>query len=176
MQEATVVALLKSTSADVVISASVACLTMLLINKSHKFSSKIFFFLSFLFGALSFVLLSLLTQKELTAASIKSAVVAGSLAVTITAFVKKTAFLRTEDIKSSLEKLLSSIILSDNLDEVVEEIIQKLKKTDAPITKKQLEDLLKENTITADEDKLEAVCRVIMEALLMGDNKPNDKN
>ncbi len=173
MQEATVVALLKSTSADIVVSASVACLIGLLINKSHKFSAKVFFFISFTLGVLSFILLSLITEKTITPSALKSCVVAGSLAVTITAFVKKSAFLSTEDIKSSLEKLLSSIILSDNLDEVVEEIIQKIKKTDAPITKQELESLLKENTITADEDKLETVCRVIMEAL-DGDNKTDN--
>ena len=170
MQEATVVALLKSTSADVVVSASIACLISLLINKSHKFSLKVFFFISFLLGALSYLGVTLITNPTLEPTFLKGCVVAGSLAVTITAFVKKSVFLSTEDIKTSLEKLLSSIILSDNLDEVVEEIIAKIKKTDAPITKQELESLLKQNTITTDEDKLETVCRVIMDAL---DDAPN---
>ena len=91
--------------------------------------------------------------------------------MTITAFVKKTVFLEGSDLKIALEKLLSSIILSDNLDKVVEEILLKLSSSDKAVARAQLKEILRENTSQLDEDKLDAVIDVIIDALHDEDTK-----
>lgn len=96
---------------------------------------------------------------------IKNAVASGTLSVTITAFIKRFAFLESDDIKTSLQKLLSSIILSDKLDEVVDEIILKLGDAETTLTGQELKVILKENTTLNDDEKLDAVVNIIIEAL-----------
>ena len=60
---------------------------------------------------------------------------------------------------------MSSIILSDKLDEVVDEIILKLGDAETTLTGQELKVILKENTTLNDDEKLDAVVNIIIEAL-----------
>ena len=171
MQEASIVALIKSSSAEIVVAAALACVITIIIKRSHKLSVKAFLITSFILGTAISFLLGLFLSASVTAESFKKALSADSLAVTITAFVKKTVFLEGSDLKIALEKLLSSIILSDNLDKVVEEILLKLSSSDKAVARAQLKEILRENTSQLDEDKLDAVIDVIIDALHDEDTK-----
>lgn len=107
----------------------------------------------------------ILSDFKVSALTVKNAVSSGTLSVTVNAFVKRFAFLDGDDIKTSLEQLLSSIILSDKLDEVVEEIILKLEAEKDDVTEAELKSVLKDNTTFEEDEKIDAVCKLIMAAL-----------
>lgn len=107
----------------------------------------------------------ILSGLKISTLTVKNAVSSGTLSVTINAFIKRFAFLDGDGIKTSLEQLLSSIILSDKLDEVVEEIILKLNAEKEDVTEAELKSILKDNTTLQEEDKLDAVCKLVMAAL-----------
>lgn len=166
MQEVNILNLIKNSNPEIVVAAALSCVLTLTISASHKFSSKTFFVISFVIGTCGCFILSLcLNAFSVSVIMIKNAVASGTLSVTITAFIKRFAFLESDDIKTSLQKLLSSIILSDKLDEVVDEIILKLGDAETTLTGQELKVILKENTTLNDDEKLDAVVNIIIEAL-----------
>ncbi len=166
MQEVSILNLIKNASAEIVVAAAISCVVTLGYSTSHKLSSKKFFILSFIIGTAGcFMLSMILSGLKISALTVKNAVSSGTLSVTINAFIKRFAFLDGDGIKTSLEQLLSSIILSDKLDEVVEEIILKLNAEKEEVTEAELKSILKDNTTLQEEDKLDAVCKLVMAAL-----------
>lgn len=166
MQDVSIFNLIKNASAEIVVAAAISCVITLWYSTSHKLSSKKFFILSFILGTVvCFTLSMILSDFKVSALTVKNAVSSGTLSVTVNAFVKRFAFLDGDDIKTSLEQLLSSIILSDKLDEVVEEIILKLEAEKDDVTEAELKSVLKDNTTFEEDEKIDAVCKLIMAAL-----------
>lgn len=166
MQDVSIFNLIKNASAEIVVAAAISCVITLWYSTSHKLSSKKFFILSFILGTVvCFTLSMILSDFKVSALTVKNAVSSGTLSVTVNAFVKRFAFLDGDDIKTSLEQLLSSIILSDKLDEVVEEIILKLEAEKEDVTEAELKSVLKDNTTFEEDEKIDAVCKLIMAAL-----------
>lgn len=166
MQEVDIFNLIKNASAEIAVAATISCIITLWYTNSHKLASKKIFILSFIIGTVVCLLLSLLLADfSVSASTVKNAVSAGTLSVTVTAFVKRFALLDGDDIKTSLEELLSSIILSDKLDEVVEEIILKIQSEKEDVTETELKAILKDNTTLEGDEKLDAVCKLILSAL-----------
>lgn len=166
MQEVNIFNLIKGANAEILVAAAISCVITLGYSTSHKLSSKKFFIISFIIGTAGCFLLSIfLSDFTVSALTVKNAVSCGTLSVTVTAFIKRFAFLDGDDIKTSLEQLLSSIILSDKLDEVVEEIILKLSEEKETVTESELKSILKDNTTLDGDEKLDAVCKLIMAAL-----------
>lgn len=170
MQEVNILSLIKNSSAEIVVAAAISCVITLSFSSSHKLSSKKFFIISFLIGTVACFFISLFVNGfTISTLALKNAISSGTLSVTVTAFIKRFAFLEADDIKTSLQKLLSSIILSDKLDEVVDEIILKLNEAEPNITEVELKSILKANTALCDDEKLDEVSKVIMSALLKHD-------
>ena len=97
--------------------------------------------------------------------SAQKAVTSGALAIVLTSFIKKIAFMDKQDIKSGLEKLLSSIVLSDELDKVVNDIVEKLK-SETNVDEQSVKDVLKENVKSdLDEATLDMVAKFIIKTL-----------
>ncbi len=166
MHEVNILNLIKNASAEIVVAAAISCVITLIYSSSHKLSSKKFFIISFIIGTVGCFLLSLCTNGfSVTAQAIKNSISSGTLSVTVTAFIKRFAFISSDDVKASLQQLLSSIILSDKLDEVVDEIIEKLRSETSEVTLSELKSIIKENTSLCDDEKLDEVCRIVMEAL-----------
>lgn len=166
MQEFNIFNLIKNASAEIAVSAAVSCVISLIYGSSHKLSSKKFFIISFLSGfAVCFTLSLCINNFSINTDTLKNALSSGTLSVTITAFIKRFAFISGDDVKASLQQLLSSIILSDKLDEVIEEIIENLNDKSKEVTSVELKSILKANTAINDDKKLDEVCAVIMEAL-----------
>jgi len=166
VREVNIFNLIKNSNAEIVVAAAISCVITLIYSSSHKLSSKKFFIISFILGTAGCFLLSLSTNKfSVTAGIIKNSVSGGTLSVTVTAFIKRFAFISSDDVKESLQQLLSSIILSDKLDEVVDEIINNLRSETSEITLSELKSIIKENTSLCDDEKLDEVCRIVMEAL-----------
>lgn len=166
MQEPNIFNLIKNASAEIAVAAALSCVITLWYTNSHKLSSKKIFVLSFIIGTVCCFLLSLFIKGfAFSASTVKNAVSGGTLSVTVTAFIKRFTLFDGDDIKTSLQELLSSIILSDKLDEVVEEIILKIQAESEEITETELKAILKQNTTLEGEDKLDAVCKLILEAL-----------
>lgn len=170
MQEVNILNLIKNSSAEIVVAAALSLTITLSLSSSHKFSSKKFFIISFIIGtSVCFILSLFLNGFKISTVAIKNAISSGTLSVTVTAFVKRFAFLEADDIKTSLEKLLSSIILSDKLDEVVDEIILKLNEAEPQLTEVELKSIIKGNTSLCDDEKLDEVAKLIMSALIKHD-------
>lgn len=165
MQEVNIFSLIKNANAEIVIATTISCLITFLYNFSHKLSSKQFFVMSFIIGTCVCFLLSMfLYDFTFSLSLIKNAISAGTLSVTVFAFIKRFAFIDGNDVKSSLEKLLSSIILSDNLDQIVDEIINSLTQQEKDLTVDLVKDIFKENTDLSD-DEIEEVCQIVITAL-----------
>lgn len=166
MQEINIFSLIKNSSIEIVVAAALSLIVTLLISSSHKLSSKKIFIISFTIGfAVCLVLSIFLTEFGLSDLLFKNCISSGTLSVTIVAFVKKFSITTSDDIKTSIKQLLSSIILSDKLDEVVEEIILKLNSTkEQEVTKSELHKILAQTT-NIDEEKLDLVCDIIIKAL-----------
>ncbi len=172
MREVNIISLLKETSAETLVAVILSCIISIFYKKSHKLSIKLFLLLSFVIGGACCCVLTLIIGEKVSFAEVlKSGVVAGALSVTVTVFVKKLAFVDGDDVKKSLEKLLSSIVISDNLDKIVDEIIEKLSKNDAVCTKETLKQVLLDNGFSSDDEVLETVCLFIMNALNSQDDK-----
>ena len=67
MQEASIVALIKSSSAEIVVAAALACVITIIIKRSHKLSVKAFLITSFIIGTAISFLLGLFLSASVTA-------------------------------------------------------------------------------------------------------------
>lgn len=143
MQEYNVVSLLTKFSGDVVIGAVVACVFAIAVKKISKTAAKILLAVAFVCAFAITCLLDYFVFSRSPSDCISGGMTAGALASVLTAFVRKTAFTDKETLKADIEKLLSSIILSDKLDGVVDGIIEKIKNSKA-VEKEQIRALLKD--------------------------------
>ena len=171
MQEFNVVSLITKFSADVVIGAVVACVCTFLLKSFFNRSTKFYMLLSFVFAMAITALINFFALKEEIVESLYGGITAGALAMILTVFIKKFAFSDDDDLKSDLEKLLSGIILSGNLEEVVDDIIKKITDSKAPEraeVKKILKDVLENDT---DEKTLDALTDFICDVLNIGDSE-----
>ena len=165
MQEFNIVSLIESYGIEIAAGGIIACALAITLRNVLKTSAKTCLIIAFLTGAL-ITFLSEFFVFQLTASdSLSKALTAGSLAIVVTSFTKKLAFMDKNDVKSNLEKLLSSIVLSDELDKVVDEIVEKIKK-DATFTEETLKDVLRDNVdADIDENTLDLVSKFILKAL-----------
>ena len=143
MQDINVVSLLTKFSGDIVVGAVVASLCALVLKRLVKSSMLFFLAVAFVCAFSITFLLKYLVLKYTVVDSLSGGFTAGALALVLTAFIKRFAFTDKEELKSGLEKLLSSIILSKKLDDVVNEVIDGLINNKC-VEKGQIEKVLKD--------------------------------
>lgn len=174
MQDFNVVSLLTKFSGDVIVGAVVACVCALIVKKFFHSATKFLMILSFVCAfVLTFVIDRFAFALD-AAESASGGVTAGALALTLTAFLKRTAFSDDKALKNEIEKLLSSIILSGNIDGVIDDILKKIK--DNPqIDKNMIRSLLKDCFEgETDEKTLDILTDIVVGALGIIDS--DDKN
>ena len=165
MQEINIVSLIESYGIELAAGGMIACAAAILVRNVLKTSAKTCLIIAFLTGAMITFLLEFFAFKLPASVCLNKAMTSGSLAIVITSFTKKLAFMDKNDVKSNLEKLLSSIVLSDELDKVVDEIVEKVRK-DTTFTEDTLKDVLRDNVdADIDENTLDLVSKFILKAL-----------
>ena len=173
MQEYNLITLFESYGIEIAFGGIVAAVASIFLRKKFNLSAKVCLAISFLVAAVitfvgEYFLLSLPAEE-----SVSKAITGGSLAVVLTSFTKKLAFIDGDDIKANLEKLLSSIVLSGELDKVVNEIVEKIK-SDSEFNKTSLKEVLRENVnATVDEQTLDMVAEFLLKSL--SDKEEKDK-
>ena len=165
MQQLNVITLLEDLGVEIIIVAVIACAVSVVLRKFKNVSAKVCLFISFAIA----LILTFFTETVMFSLSLsesaQKAVTSGALAIVLTSFIKKIAFMDKQDIKSGLEKLLSSIVLSDELDKVVNDIVEKLK-SETSVDEQSVKDVLKENVKSdLDEATLDMVAKFIIKAL-----------
>ena len=165
MQKLNVITLLEDLGVEIIIVAVIACAVSVVLRKFKNVSAKVCLFISFAIAlTLTFFTETVIFSLSLSESALK-AVTSGALAIVLTSFIKKIAFMDKQDIKSGLEKLLSSIVLSDELDKVVNDIVEKLK-SETSVDEQSVKDVLKENVKSdLDEATLDMVAKFIIKAL-----------
>ena len=165
MQQLNVITLLEDLGVEIIIVAVIACAVSVVLRKFKNVSAKVCLFISFAIAlTLTFFTETVMFSLSLSE-SAQKAVTSGALAIVLTSFIKKIAFMDKQDIKSGLEKLLSSIVLSDELDKVVNDIVEKLK-SETSVDEQSVKDVLKENVKSdLDEATLDMVAKFIIKAL-----------
>lgn len=174
MQEFNVVRLLSDCSFDVLIGAFTASAVIFCLKRFLKASTKICLGLAFIIGATITAAISFFLIKESGEIAATKAVTAGGVSAVLTAFLKKFAFTDTAELKANIEKLLSSIVLSDELDKVVDEIIERIleKGCDSSEIKSVILENLSEDV---DDESLDKVCSFIMSSIEKHNGKQSDK-
>ncbi|MBP5177867.1 MAG: hypothetical protein ILP02_04730 [Clostridia bacterium] len=168
MQEINLISLIEDYGVELAAGGLIACAAAIIMRNALKISAKVCLLVAFAVGAAITFLLEFFVFALPAEDSVSKAISAGSLAVVITSFTKKIAFMDKNDVKSNLEKLLSSIVLSDELDKVVDEIVDRIK-TDATFSEQKLKDVLRENVdADIDDDTLNMVSGFILKALSDG--------
>ena len=165
MQQLNVITLLEDLGVEIIIVAVIACAASVVLRKFKNVSAKVCLFISFAIAlTLTFFTETVMFSLSLSE-SAQKAVTSGALAIVLTSFIKKIAFMDKQDIKSGLEKLLSSIVLSDELDKVVNDIVEKLK-SETNVDEQSVKDVLKENVKSdLDEATLDMVAKFIIKTL-----------
>ena len=165
MQELNVISLIENYGIELAAGGLIACVVSILARNIFKLSAKTCLLIAFLTGAAVTFSIEFFAVKLEVKECLAKALTAGSVAVILTSFTKKLAFMDKNDVKSNIEKLLSSIVLSDELDKVVDEIVEKIK-TDTTFTKSSLKDVLRENVdADIDENTLDLVASFILKSL-----------
>ena len=165
MQEFNLISLIESYGVELAAGGIIACVATIILRNVFKTSAKVCLAVAFFIGAVITFLLEFFVIGLEINDSLSKALTSGSLAIVITSFTKKLAFMDKNDVKSNLEKLLSSIVLSDELDKVVDEIVEKIKK-DTSFTEDSLKDVLRDNVdADIDENTLDLVAKFILKAL-----------
>ena len=165
MQEFNLISLLEGYGVEIVVGALVAAVAAMLMKKFANTSAKKCLLISFAVGAAITFLIEFFAIGMTAAESVGKGITSGALAIVLTSFTKKLAFLSKDDLKANLEKLLSSIVLSDALDEVVNEIIEKIK-TDTTLSEDTVKEVLRENALSdIDESTLDVIAKFILKAL-----------
>ena len=169
MQEYNVISIFENYGVELVVAGLVACALAISVRKFVGVSAKVCLALAFLSGSVFAFFAEIAVFGLDVEQGLSKAVTAGAIAVVVTSFIKKLAFLDKKDVKANLEKLLSSIVLSDELDKVVGEIIDKIK-SETSFDEQSLKEVLRENVnAKIDEDTLDLVAKFILRAL--GDDK-----
>lgn len=174
MQEFNIVRLLSDCSFDCIIGAGIACVIIFVFKRFLKASTKICLGLAFIIGAAATASISAFLLKESAEVAATKAVTAGGVAAVLTAFMKKFAFTDKEELKSNIEKLLSSIVLSDELDKVVDEIIVKI--LDKGCGSDEIKSVILDNlSEDIDDESLDKVCAFIMSSIEKHKQNKSDK-
>ena len=173
MQEFNVLGLLSKYSGEIIVCVAISCVISFVLKHYLKLSNKIFIILSLFIGFAVYLILSVFLLESSMLVRLTNAVTCGALSLTIAMCFKRFAFMDKSDIKSLLEKLLSSIVLSDELDNVVDEILQKMSAYGEQ-TKDCLREILKDNlNSNLTDEELETVIAFIISACDL--DKNNDK-
>lgn len=160
MQEFSVVRLLADCSIDTLIGAVAACAAAILLKRLFKLSSKLCLACAFISAAIIASALSTLVLSEEASVAATKAVTSGGVAVALTAFLKKCVFSDKAELKANIEKLLSSIVLSDELDRVVDEIVSRI--IDEGGGNEEIKSVILDNLSgEADEESLDKACAFI---------------
>ena len=169
MQEFNIITLLSSFSVEVVITAIVCFLFAFSLNIFCKLSNKYCLVISLFSSLIICSLIELCFFKLDFALSLQKGITAGAISLVLTSFSKKIAFCGKKDIKKNLEKLLSTIVLSDEMDKVVDEIIEKIK-VDTTINEDSVKSVIKDNLSgEIDDEKLELIAKFVLNALNIND-------
>ncbi len=173
MQEFNILKILNELSIEIVIGAVVACILCLIIKIRFKISHKSLLVCSFFIGGAVTYLASFIILKNANSDCLQKAILSGAVAIVLTAFSKKFAFTDKDDLKQGIEKLLSSIVLSEELDRVVDSIIETIVNCNE-IETTQIKQIIKENlNDEIDETDLDALSNFILTALK--GNKQNEE-
>ena len=165
MDDINIFSLLQKFSGDVVAGAGVACVCAFLVKKFFHSATKALMGVAFVCAFALTFFIDYFTYDYILTEALSGGITAGALAITLTAFIKHLAFSDKKSLKDDIEKLLSSIIISDNLDSVVDDILTRIKENDA-VTKTQIRTVLKECLDKeADEATLNALTDLVCDAL-----------
>lgn len=174
MQEINIVNLLSKASGEIVVCACIACAVSFIIKKFSKLSNKSFIILSFIIGACIYFLVATILLDNALYIDFANSATCGALSGAVSLFVKRFAFMDNQDIKKQLQDLLSSIVLSEQLDEIVDNILQKLA-GEKSVTKDGLKEILRSNlNATISEEELENIISFILSCC--GFDNSNDEN
>ena len=176
MQDIDIFSLLTKFSGDVIVGAAVACICAAVVKKFFHSATKALMGVAFVCAfALTFIIDYFAFSYALTEA-LSGGVTAGALAITLTAFIKHLAFSDQKELKNDIEKLLSSIILSDEIDAVVDDILTRVKENTA-VSKNQIRSVLKECLDkNVDDTTLNALTDLVCDALgIFKEEKPDKK-
>ncbi len=166
MQEFNILKILNEFSIEIVIGAVIACILSLIIKKYFSFSHKFLLLIAFAIGSALTFFISAVIIKNANFESLQQAIISGGVAIILTAFSKKFAFTDKDDLKQGIEKLLSSITLSGELDKVVDSIIEKIV-TSNEVEKTQIKSILKDClNDDIDEADLDALSNFILTSIL----------
>lgn len=172
MQEINIVSLLTKFSADVIVGAVIACACALLLKFFFKNSLKFYMLVSFVCALAATFLLNYFAMGREAVESLSGGITAGALAIILTAFIKKFAFTDAEELKKNLEKLLSTIVLSDNLDEVIDDLLKKIT-DDKAVKKTEIKAILKD---CLEDGVDEATLNILTDFLCNALNVDEEKN
>lgn len=164
MQDFNVIVLLQKYSGDIALTSIISCLISIFLKNFLNLSKKRSIIISFILGLFCYIIIGKLFLQIETVIILTNAVTCGALALSLTAFFNKCLALEKDDVKKSLEKLLSSIVVGDELDAIVDEIVAKLKEQ-SEVSYDEFKELIKDNLgkeITSDE--LDSVVKFIFEA------------
>lgn len=169
MQEFNLISLLNSFSIEVVATAITAFLLSFLLKLAFKLDNKYCLFISFFSSLLICFFLELIFFGQDIASSIQKGLTAGAISILFTSFSKKLGLASRGDVKKGLEKLLSTIVLSEELDKVVDDIIEKIK-ADTELNEDSIKSVIKENLSgEVDEGNLELIAKFLLKALNIDD-------
>ncbi len=165
MQEFNIITLLSSFSVEVVAVSVASFVVAFCLKLFFKIGNKYCLVISFLLSLCITFLLELFVFKLDLVTSMQRGITAGAISLVLTSFSKKIAFCSRKDVKRSLEKLLSTIVLSDEMDKVVDEIIEKIK-SDTTFNEDSIKTVIKENLSgEIDDEKLELIAKFVLNAL-----------
>lgn len=169
MQEFNLIALLNSFSVTVVATAIFAFMISLALKLLFKLDNKYCLIISFFSSLLICFFLELIFFEQGIATAVQKGITAGAVSILLTSFSKKIGLASREDVKKSLEKLLSTIVLSEELDKVVDDIIEKIK-ADTALNEDSIKSVIRENLSgQVDEESLALIARFVLNALNIDD-------
>ena len=165
MQDINIFSLLTKFSGDVIVGAAVACNCAAVVRKFFHSATKSLMGVAFVCAFALTSLIDYFAYDYILTEALSGGITAGALAITLTAFIKHLAFSDEKSLKNDIERLLSSIILSDKLDAVVDDILTRIRENDA-VDKNQIRSLLKECLEgDIDDNTLNALTDLVSDAL-----------
>ena len=157
--------LIESYAVEIAAGGVIACVAAIAARKLFKVSAKAVLLASFVLGAAITFAIDMLLMRSGASVGVSNAMTAGALAIVLTSFTKKLAFMDKDDIRANLENLLSSIVLSDELDKVVGGIVEKIRSS-SEVDENVVKQVLKDNmSVDVDENTLDLVAKFILKAL-----------
>lgn len=175
MQDFNIIVLLQRYSGDIALTSIISCLISIFLKNFLNLSKKRSIIFSFLLGSFCYIIIGKIFLQIETVIILTNAVTCGALALSLTAFFNKCLSLEKDDVKKSLEKLLSSIVVGEQLDSIVDEIVLKLKEH-SEVSYDEFKELIKDNLgKDIDSAELDSVVKFIFEACGLGDDKADKR-